>query len=122
MGTTSHKSKNQHTSLPPEPLPTLTGSSNIAPRAEVPTAEKQTTAASKSTVARGKKGRKPKGMTRATVWSPDVENSYRLQQSGWKSLEEYEIVHGPPTFWFVIPSAGGANSLAKIVIIHMFLV
>jgi len=33
--------------------------------------------------------RKPTGIKRASVWNPDVEEQYRLQCAGWRSLEEY---------------------------------
>ena len=43
--------------------------------------------------------RKPTGMTRAKVWSARVEESWRLQQVGWRELEEYRGKYGDPERW-----------------------
>eukprot|EP00620_Florenciella_sp_RCC1587_P006058 CAMPEP_0182603066 /NCGR_PEP_ID=MMETSP1324-20130603/92306_1 /TAXON_ID=236786 /ORGANISM="Florenciella sp., Strain RCC1587" /LENGTH=139 /DNA_ID=CAMNT_0024820993 /DNA_START=459 /DNA_END=878 /DNA_ORIENTATION=- len=37
----------------------------------------------------GGKKREPKKMVRATTWTPEVENAFRLQCAGWRSVEEY---------------------------------
>ena len=39
---------------------------------------------------------KAKGMTRAKAWSWEVEEAYRFQCAGWKSLEEYVPAYGEP--------------------------
>ena len=100
MGITGVKSNNQYTGLPRAPLP-RTGASSSARRDEGPAASASASTPKAATTS--KKPRKPKSMTRATAWSPEVENMYRLQQSGWSTLEHYEVVHDPPTRWFVIP-------------------
>ena len=37
--------------------------------------------------------------TRTLIWSEDVEEQFRLQQSGWCNLAEYKSVHGEPERW-----------------------
>jgi len=37
----------------------------------------------------GVRGPRPKGIKRASAWSTDVENAFRLQCAGWRSAEEY---------------------------------
>merc|ERR1719201_2084053 len=96
MGITGVKSNNQYTGLPRAPLP-RTGASSSARRDEGPAASASASTPKAATTS--KKPRKPKSMTRATAWSPEVENMYRLQQSGWSTLEHYEVVHDPPTRW-----------------------
>ena len=41
----------------------------------------------------------PISMERATVWSPEVEEAYRIQGSGWRSIHEYRRANGEPTRW-----------------------
>jgi hypothetical protein len=43
--------------------------------------------------------RQPTGMKRASVWTPDVEESYRLQQVGFRTVHEYMEVYGEPERW-----------------------
>jgi len=43
--------------------------------------------------------RKPTGVKRASSWSPEVEEQYRLQQVGWRNLDEYVVEHGEPERW-----------------------
>lgn len=38
-------------------------------------------------------------MERATVWSPEVEEAYRIQGSGWRSIHEYRQANGDPARW-----------------------
>jgi len=38
-------------------------------------------------------------MRRATEWSPEVEDLFRLQAAGWNHEEEYTKVYGPPERW-----------------------
>ena len=38
-------------------------------------------------------------MERATVWSPEVEEAYRIQGSGWRNIREYRKAHGDPLRW-----------------------
>mmetsp|Transcript_9536 Transcript_9536/g.23400 ORF Transcript_9536/g.23400 Transcript_9536/m.23400 type:complete len:121 (+) Transcript_9536:92-454(+) len=38
-------------------------------------------------------------MTRASAWAPEVEDLFRLQQAGWKTLAEYTQANGPPDRW-----------------------
>ncbi|CAD7926903.1 unnamed protein product [Amoebophrya sp. A120] len=52
------------------------------------------TSSSSSTTALG-----AKSMVRASQWSRDVEDLYRLQQAGWKTLEEYTAANGAPDRW-----------------------
>lgn len=42
---------------------------------------------------------KPKRMSRAKVWNPQVEEMFRIQQCGWRDLYEYKSVHGEPERW-----------------------
>ena len=41
----------------------------------------------------------PIAMERATYWTPEVEEAYRVQGSGWRSIQEYRRVHGDPKRW-----------------------
>ena len=41
----------------------------------------------------------PIAMERATHWSPEVEEAYRIQGSGWKSIREYRKTNGDPARW-----------------------
>ena len=43
--------------------------------------------------------RKPKGMTRAKVWSAEVENMFRFQLAGWRDVFEYISTHEAPQVW-----------------------
>ncbi|GMH67213.1 hypothetical protein TrST_g14118 [Triparma strigata] len=43
--------------------------------------------------------RKPTGIKRATQWSPEVEEQYRLQCAGWKNIDEYVIAYDEPERW-----------------------
>lgn len=36
---------------------------------------------------------------RATEWTPEVEDLYRLQFAGWKDEQEYKEVYGSPERW-----------------------
>mmetsp|Transcript_18303 Transcript_18303/g.33194 ORF Transcript_18303/g.33194 Transcript_18303/m.33194 type:complete len:143 (+) Transcript_18303:28-456(+) len=56
--------------------------------------EKQSARAAGARVPQGRAGggkkREPKKMVRATTWTPEVENAFRLQCAGWRSVEEYQ--------------------------------
>jgi hypothetical protein len=41
----------------------------------------------------------PIAMERATHWSPEVEEAYRIQGSGWRSIREYRKTNGDPARW-----------------------
>lgn len=42
----------------------------------------------------------PRGrIRRAKVWNDEVEEAFRLQQSGWLHVEEYKSVHGELERW-----------------------
>jgi len=42
----------------------------------------------------------PTGMSRAKVWSPEVENAFRLQEAGYRALPEFLAMgEGPPECW-----------------------
>lgn len=56
------------------------------------------------------KSAEPKGMTRAKVWTPEVENAYRFQEAGYKSMEEYLEDHDEPEKW---PQTGFVKCLQK---------
>jgi hypothetical protein len=43
--------------------------------------------------------RKPTRMSRAKTWSPEIENTFRLQETGWASIEEYLDFFGEPERW-----------------------
>ena len=43
--------------------------------------------------------RKPKKCTRAKCWTPEVEQQFRFQQSGWRDAVEYEAANGPMKRW-----------------------
>ena len=43
--------------------------------------------------------KKPKGMSRAKIWSPEVEHSYRYQLGGWRDGQEYLASYGEPECW-----------------------
>ena len=47
-------------------------------------------------------------MKRAKTWCPEVENSYRYQEAGWKSIEEYMETHSEPEVW---PESGFVKCL-----------
>lgn len=38
-------------------------------------------------------------MRRATQWSPEVEDLFRLQAAGWVNEDEYRKVYGAPERW-----------------------
>ena len=38
-------------------------------------------------------------MKRASVWTPEVEEQYRLQAAGWKDLDEYIAAYDQPERW-----------------------
>jgi hypothetical protein len=42
---------------------------------------------------------KPVRMRRAKEWSPEVEDCFRLQHSGWRDLREYSAAFGEPDRW-----------------------
>lgn len=42
---------------------------------------------------------KPTGMYRPKLWSPEVEEAFRLQCVGWRDVSEYAAVYGPPERW-----------------------
>ena len=68
-------------SLPPPPQPRPTLQQPPRPRASV----------SKENVANvpiSSLEPKPKGMSRAKVWSPEVEEAFRLQEAGWRAVPE----------------------------------
>nr|A7WQL9.1 RecName: Full=Meiosis expressed gene 1 protein homolog [Oxyrrhis marina]ABV22474.1 meiosis expressed protein 1-like protein [Oxyrrhis marina] len=44
-------------------------------------------------------GRKPTRMERAKAWTPEIEDQFRLQNSGFKSLDEYVDMYGEPERW-----------------------
>jgi hypothetical protein len=54
---------------------------------------------SKSFAAVSNDGRQPTSMSRARVWSPEVENAYRIQLAGFKDMTEYLSVHPEPELW-----------------------
>ena len=33
------------------------------------------------------------------MWTPLVEEAFRIQSSGWRSIQEYRRVHGDPARW-----------------------
>ena len=41
-------------------------------------------------------GRKPTGMKRAKYWDDEVEENFRLQNAGWRELNEYINTYGEP--------------------------
>ena len=42
----------------------------------------------------------PKRCSRAKVWTPEVENCFRVQNAGWREVSEYIAQYGePPTLW-----------------------
>ncbi|GMI43311.1 hypothetical protein TrCOL_g6046 [Triparma columacea] len=43
--------------------------------------------------------RKPTGIRRASVWNPSVEEQYRLQCAGWRSIDEYCAAYDAPERW-----------------------
>lgn len=43
--------------------------------------------------------RKPSGMSRAKVWSLEVENSFRYQLAGWIDISEYLSQYQCPEVW-----------------------
>lgn len=43
--------------------------------------------------------RKPTGMTRAKVWSLDVENSFRYQLAGFQDISDYLTMYSCPEIW-----------------------
>ena len=43
--------------------------------------------------------RKPSGMSRAKVWTLDVENSFRYQLAGWMDISEYLSTYSCPEVW-----------------------
>lgn len=43
--------------------------------------------------------RKATGVKRAKVWTPEVENCFRMQEMGWRDVEEYRSVFGEPEYW-----------------------
>ena len=49
-----------------------------------------------------REGRKPTGVKRATQWNEEVEEQYRLQQVGWRNLDEYIEGYGEPERWTAI--------------------
>jgi len=42
---------------------------------------------------------KPTKCRRANSWSPEVEWQFRLQETGWKDIYEYQSVHGEAEIW-----------------------
>ena len=42
---------------------------------------------------------KPKGVTRASVWTDAVEEQYRLQSAGWRDITEYVAAYDKPDRW-----------------------
>lgn len=44
-------------------------------------------------------GAKATSCKRAKVWSPEVENCFRIQDMGWRNLQEYVATHGMPDVW-----------------------
>lgn len=38
-------------------------------------------------------------MRRAKTWSVEVENSFRIQQLGWRNEDEYAAKYGVPERW-----------------------
>ena len=42
------------------------------------------------------RGRTPKGCVRAKTWSNEVEEAYRFQCAGWKSMDEYLTKYPEP--------------------------
>ena len=45
------------------------------------------------------RSRDPVGVSRPKSWSPEVENEFRLQEVGWKHLDEYREAYGIPERW-----------------------
>eukprot|EP00455_Lapot_gusevi_P046674 TRINITY_DN6181_c0_g2_i2.p1 TRINITY_DN6181_c0_g2~~TRINITY_DN6181_c0_g2_i2.p1 ORF type:complete len:201 (+),score=37.61 TRINITY_DN6181_c0_g2_i2:161-763(+) len=41
----------------------------------------------------------PIGLTRAREWSPEVEEAFRFQETGWRDIYEYRSVYGEPVRW-----------------------
>jgi hypothetical protein len=46
--------------------------------------------------------------TRAKEWSPEIENIFRFQQAGFKTSDEYVLMHGQPEYW---PESGFVRCL-----------
>ena len=53
--------------------------------------------------------RAPKGMTRAKYWTPDIENSFRFQEAGYRDFDEYhDAGYETPDLW---PTTGFVKCL-----------
>jgi len=44
-------------------------------------------------------GREPTSVRRATEWTHEVENAWRLQRTGWRHMDEYRCANGRPSAW-----------------------
>jgi hypothetical protein len=43
--------------------------------------------------------KKPSRCVRAKGWSREVEDAYRIQQCGWRDIQEYQCTHGEVQRW-----------------------
>jgi hypothetical protein len=44
-------------------------------------------------------GRRPTKMQRAKDWSAEIEMAFRLDQCGWRDVDEFRSVYGEPEVW-----------------------
>ena len=129
-GTSAPRASGPPSAVPTAPQPSHMQGSGVPSQsgAAVPAAAAAAPAGAASSTSVGHTGRTPgtdpvpgavarkaTGMARASAWSSEVENNFRLQEVGWRDLEEYRVAHGEPERWkasgfiAVLKSKGSGN-------------